>query len=88
MTYLDTPDGRLPEIFYLSIQKMQKAWDMLDHGEPYLHWDCDYCALQSDINCAEVDGLITPALAWTLREKYLRLRKEDNSGPIVRNNKE
>ena len=81
MTYPDTPDGRLPEILWLSIQKMQKAWEMLDNGVPYLHWDCDYCELQSDINCAEVDGLITPALAWTLREKYLRMRKEDNSGP-------
>ena len=67
---------------------MQKAWEMLDNGIPYLHWDCDYCELQSNINCAEFDGLITPDLAWTLREKYLRLRKEDNSGPIVRNNKE
>lgn len=50
MTYLDTPDGKLPEILYLSIQKMQKAWEMLDSGVPYLHWDCDYCELQSDIN--------------------------------------
>ena len=54
---------------------------MLDDRVPYLHWDCDYFALQSDINCAEVDGLITTDLAWNLREKYLRLRKEDNSGP-------
>ena len=88
MTWIDTPDGKLPEILYLSIQKMQKAWEMLDNGIPYMHWDCDYCELQSDINCAEVDGLISPAFALILRERYLRLRKEDNSGPPRQNIKE
>ena len=43
MTCFNTPDGKLPEILWLSIQKMQKAWEMLDNGIPYLHWDCDYC---------------------------------------------
>ena len=37
MFYIDTPDGKLPEYLHLSIHKMQKVWDMLDHGEPYLH---------------------------------------------------
>ena len=36
-------------------------------------WDCGYCELQSDINVAEVEGLITSDQAWFLREKYLDL---------------
>lgn len=41
--------------------------------------DCLYCELQSDINVAEVEQIITSEQAWFLREKYLRLRKEDNT---------
>lgn len=41
-------------------------------------WDCLYCELQSDINVAEVENLITSEQAWYLREKYLRLKKENN----------
>lgn len=43
-------------------------------------WDCYYCELQSDINVAEVEGMITSEVAWALREKYLGLKKEDNYG--------
>ncbi|MFR4368722.1 MAG: hypothetical protein ACLT4F_08060 [Clostridia bacterium] len=41
--------------------------------------DCLYCELQSDINVAEVENLISSDQAWDLREKYLGLRKEDNT---------
>lgn len=41
-------------------------------------WDCLYCELQSDINVAEVENLITSEQAWYLREKYLGLKKENN----------
>lgn len=41
--------------------------------------DCLYCELQSDINVAEVENLISSDQAWNLREKYLGLRKEDNT---------
>ena len=41
--------------------------------------DCLYCELQSDINVAEVENLISSDQAWYLREKYLGLRKEDNT---------
>ncbi len=41
--------------------------------------DCLYCELQSDINVAEVEQIITSEQAWFLREKYLGLRKEDNT---------
>ena len=43
--------------------------------QPYL-WDCDYCSLQSDINNAEVNRIISPEQAWYLREKYLRMERE------------
>jgi hypothetical protein len=39
-------------------------------------WDCGYCGLQSDINVAEVEQLISPEQAWYLREKYLGLTKD------------
>ena len=43
----------------------------------YYHvWDCDYCNLQSDINSAEVNQIISPEQAWYLREKYLRMERE------------
>lgn len=41
-------------------------------------WDCLYCELQSDINVAEVEDIITSEQAWYLREKYLGLKKENN----------
>ena len=36
-------------------------------------YDIYYCTLQSDINVAEVEGLITPNQANFLRKKYLKL---------------
>ncbi len=65
----------LPDILRQSIEKMQQAWAKLDRGEVYLHWDCDYCDLQTDINNAEVNGMISPEQAWYLREKYLRMER-------------
>lgn len=38
--------------------------------------DCLYCELQSDINVAEVEQLITSEQAWYLREKYLGLSRK------------
>ncbi len=65
----------LPDFLQESIHIMEAAWEKLDSGVEYLHWDCDYCSLQSDINRAEVDQLISPEQAWFLREKYLRLER-------------
>ena len=59
-----------------SIQAMVSAWEKLDRGEEYTLWDCDYCNLQSDINSAEVNQIISPEQAWYLREKYLRMERE------------
>ncbi len=66
----------LPEFLQISIRTMTEAWSKLDNGIEYLRWDCDYCNLQSDINSAEVNQLISPEQAWFLREKYLRMERE------------
>ena len=66
----------LPPFLQESIEAMKSAWLKLDRGEKYLRWDCDYCTLQSDINNAEVNQVISPEQAWYLREKYLRLEKD------------
>lgn len=44
-------------------------------GEDSSLWDCLYCELQSDINVAETENLITTEQAWYLREKYLGLER-------------
>lgn len=67
----------LPDFLEESIQAMAEAWRKLDAGEEYLRWDCDYCNLQSDINNAEVNLLISTEQAWYLREKYLRMERRD-----------
>lgn len=69
----------LPNWLQESIQNMIIAWNKIDSGEKYLHWDCDYCNLQTDINNAEVNQIISSEQAWYLREKYLRMKKEDTN---------
>lgn len=69
----------LPEFLAKSVEQMKIAWLKYDsNDEEYLHWDCDYCNLQSDINVAEVEQLITTEQAWYLREKYLRMERTDD----------
>lgn len=65
----------LPPFLEDSVNAMKTAWDKLDRGEKYLRWDCDYCNLQTDINNAEVNQIISPEQAWYLREKYLRMER-------------
>ncbi len=65
----------LPVFLCNSINAMKAAWEKLDAGEQYLRWDCDYCNLQSDINIAEVNHLISSEQAWYLREMYLRIER-------------
>ena len=67
----------LPEFLENSIKEMINAWNKIDNNEKYLRWDCDYCNLQTDINIAEIEQLISSEQAWYLREKYLRIKKED-----------
>lgn len=65
----------LPEFLQISLDAMKEAWRKIDSGEKYDHWDCDFCLLQSDINNAEVNGVISSEAAWYLREKYLRIER-------------
>lgn len=60
-----------------AIEDMKKSWELIDNGGDDLRWDCKYCLLQSEINVAEVEGLITREQAIHLRIKYLRMRRED-----------
>ena len=71
-------EKNLPEYLYKSIAEMNRHWAMLDAGEEDLRWDLYWGDLCSDINSAEVDQEISSEQAWYLREKYLRMRKEDN----------
>lgn len=68
-------DTGLPPFLQDSIRAMSHAWKKIDNGEEYLHWDCDYCELRSDINSAEVTQVISSEQAWYLREKYLRMKR-------------
>ena len=65
----------LPAFLQESLQAMIEAWRKVDSGEKYLRWDCDFCNLQSDINSAEVNQMISTEQAWYLREKYLRIER-------------
>lgn len=65
----------LPAWLRESVSVMQKAWSKLDAGEKYIRWDCDFCNLQTDINNAEVNELISAEQAWYLRKKYLRMER-------------
>ncbi len=69
-TYLERG---LPHFLVESISTMKSAWEKVDNGKEYLHWDCDYCNLQTDINNAEVNQVISPDQARYLRKKYLRM---------------
>lgn len=65
----------LPDFLRESVEAMKEAWKKLDDGQEYLRWDCDYCNLQSDINSAQVNQIISEEQAWYLREKYLRMER-------------
>lgn len=65
----------LPAYLQESINKMKEAWHLIDSGAEYLRWDCDYCELQSDINTAEMGGIINSDQAWYIRETYLRMER-------------
>jgi hypothetical protein len=65
----------LPDYLQDSLEKMKIAWAKLDSDEAYLRFDGDFCCLQSDINCAEVNGEISSDQAWYLREEYLGLER-------------
>ena len=65
----------LPPYLQTSIENMKKSWEIEDNGGTDLHWDICWCELNSDINFAEVDKIISSEQAWYLREKYLRMER-------------
>ena len=67
----------LPKYLQESLDKMIQTWKIIDSGKKYIRFDVDYCTLQSDINTAEVCGLISTEQAWYLRETYLRIERCD-----------
>lgn len=67
----------LPDFLRDSIKAMCSAWEKVDRGEFYARFDCDFCNLQTDINIAEVDNIISPEQAWYLREKYLGIGRSN-----------
>ncbi len=67
----------LPPFLRESVSTMQATWDKMDKGIECPYWDCEYCELQSNINVAEVERLISSEQAWYLREKYLGIKKEE-----------
>ena len=69
-------EAGLPVYLCASLDKMKNAIKKIENGEEYLRYDCDYCALQSDINVAEVGGEISRDQERYLRDKYLAIRKE------------
>lgn len=68
----------LPQYLYDSINQMKKTWEILDSGKRNNTYDLDFCELQADINRAENDEVISSEQAWYLREKYLRMIREED----------
>ena len=63
----------LPPYLQESLADMKKSWARIDNGEEDIRWDIYWCALNADINCAEVDKRITSEQANYLRREYLRM---------------
>lgn len=65
----------LPKYLQISLENMKKSWSVVDSGKKDLHWDLYWCELNADINSAEIDKTISVDQAWYLREKYLRMER-------------
>ena len=63
----------LPEFLASSLSVYKDALEKSQNGKQVSLMDCYYCELQSDINSAEVNNIISSEQAWFLREKYLEL---------------
>ena len=61
----------LPPYLAQSLKKYKEGLEKIKNKENYLRIDCDFCDLQADINCAEVDQRITAKQADYLRRTYL-----------------
>lgn len=75
-TYLECG---LPPYLQKSLDDMIKSWEIIDNGGSDSFWDLYWCELNASINSAEVDQEISVEQAWYLREKYLRMKRSDNT---------
>jgi len=65
----------IPDYLKKAIDKMKLGLKKAASDSNYLHLDCDFCELQSEINVAEVGNEISSEQAWYLREKYLQIER-------------
>lgn len=63
--------SHFPEYLKESIRQYEDALKEAENGKFCSHIDCDFCNLQSDINAAELQELITPEEAYFLRTEVL-----------------
>lgn len=68
-------ERNLPEVLQTSLETFKKAKEKILNGATVQFFDCYYCELQSDINSAQVSGMISSEQAWYLREKYLEIER-------------
>ena len=67
----------LPPYLQSSLKNMIASWKVIDNGKKDYHWDLYWSELNADINSAEVDQDISAEQAWYLREKYLRMKRDE-----------
>ena len=67
----------LPPYLQSSLENMIASWKIVDSGKKDYHWDMYWSELNADINSAEVEQEISSEQAWYLREKYLRMKRDD-----------
>lgn len=65
----------LPTFLENSLLIYKTAMEKQQNGIVVTLMDCYYCELQSDINSAEINNIISSEQAWYLREKYLGLER-------------
>ena len=65
----------LPSFLMDSLLTFKDAIEKQQSGVIVTLIDCYYCELQSDINSAEINNIISSEQAWYLREKYLGLER-------------
>lgn len=65
----------LPDFLQQSLNAYCVAKDRQKSDEEVSLMDCYYCELQSDINTAEVNDIVSTEQAWYLREKYLGIER-------------
>ncbi len=65
----------LPAFLMDSLSTFKAAIEKQQSGVTVTLIDCYYCELQSDINSAEINNIISSEQAWYLRGKYLGLER-------------